>query len=239
MILNSTQKQKIIDYTLEAYPNEMCGVCTQDDFIQLKNASENPLTSFSFDPVEYAAVVSQVTAIVHSHTKDIYKLDIFDLRTPSPKDWHSQRTSGKPWLIVGTEGQNVSEPIQLPRTPSAEYLGRPFIWYVNDCYTLVQDYYRFEFGIILPPHPHKFDWTAGGLFEDMVDDYVAEIGLERVPVDRERVNGDIVVLSRMGMSNNHLGIFHDGKILHQDEVSVEVPAYAFANRISQVLRYAH
>ena len=237
MKLTPLQSQKIIDATLSAWPLEMCGVCTDDDFIELRNVSDNPQRSFAFDPIEYGRLVESVTAIVHSHTKSIDEPEIYDLRTPSRKDRLNQRLSGKPWLIVGCEGEVVSEPVKLPRAPSDQYIGRPFMWFINDCYTLVQDYYLFERGISLMDHADEFDWGEGFIFDSLFYDYIEQAGF--VEIDRQDglKNGDLLILSRMGMSDNHLGIYHEGQVLHQEGLSVSVPASVFQNRISRVLRY--
>ena len=58
---------KIQELALEAYPNELCGVLYESDFIPLTNHASDPLTSFKFDPIEYMAY-TDCKAILHSHT---------------------------------------------------------------------------------------------------------------------------------------------------------------------------
>jgi proteasome lid subunit RPN8/RPN11 len=234
--LTPLQKQKIKDAALAAYPLEMCGICTADDFIELDNMSIEPERSFSFDPVQYAKWVDQVICIVHSHNKKIDEPEVFDLRTPSKKDRLNQRQSNKPWLIVGCEGYEVSEPIEIPRTRSRDYVGRHFMWFVNDCYTLVQDYYYFEKNISLMDHADDFDWTKPDAFSGIFEPYIQQAGF--VSIDHDAIeNGDLVVLSSMQMMNNHLGIYDNGDILHQEGVSLRVPYTAFRGRVNRVLRY--
>lgn len=237
MILNNVQKQKIKDATLSSYPCEMCGICTDDDFIQLDNVSDNPEKSFSIDPVQYAKVINTATCIVHSHCKNISEVETYDLRTPSQKDFISQKRSGKPWLIVGCEGHEVSDPIQLPRTPSPELLGRPFMWYINDCYTIVVDYYKYELGIDIKLHDNSFDWSQINTLSGVFDQHIKNYGFIDSSVD-DLKNGDILIMSVRGMMHNHLGIYHNGNVIHQDGISVEVPYTSLQTRVNRVIRYA-
>lgn len=234
--LTLLQSQKIKDAALRRYPNEMCGVLTAEDFIELDNYAIDPSKSFSFDPVQYGRVVEQVVAIVHSHTKSINDPEHYDLRTPSRKDRLNQRTTNKVWLIVGTEGHEVSEPIQFPREPSSQYLNRPFMWFVNDCYTLVQDWYRFERGIELMDHADDFDPANMQIFSGIFEPYIAQAGFVEVTSGQPKF-GDLLLLSAMGMLNNHLGIYDDGRVIHQLGLSVAEPYEAFLGKIHKVLRY--
>jgi len=152
MKLSFTQVEKIRVHTLRCYPEEMCGVLVDNDFFPIPNVAENKLMSFALDSEHLAVIASRckIAGIVHSHCRNIKHPEVFDTRTPSIADLAGQKQSKVPWLIVATEGETVTPPLTIPRTPSNYYIGRPFIWFINDCYTLVQDYYLFELGIALP-----------------------------------------------------------------------------------------
>lgn len=236
MILNPKQLQKIKDAALADYPNEMCGVCTVNDFVHLKNVSDSPEKSFKIAPAEYVIYVNNVTAIVHSHTRPVNKSDIFDLRTPSMADIDGQIKTGLPWVIVGCEGYEVSDPLIFPRTPSADLIGRPFIWYINDCYTLVMDYYKFNMGVDLPGHDINFDWgiehrRLNNIFENYIESY----GFSEVVIDDIK-NGDVILLDNIGVKN-HIGVYHDGDIIHQLGISTKEHMTNYYTRINKVLRY--
>ena len=234
--LNESQKEKIKSAALAAFPKEMCGVLTADDFIQIANIHSNPGISFTMAPGEYVKVVGRAVAIVHSHTKDM-DIDLgIDPRTPSFKDITNQKLSGLPWLIVATEGKSVTPPIQLPRTPDAKYENRNFIWYINDCFNIVQDYYRFQLEIILPDNifnPFEDD------LKDVIVDYADKHGFKDIyDVDNIK-NGDIVILDSLGKKRNHLGVYHDEMILHQMQTSKFEPFVNHKDRISRILRYGN
>lgn len=234
--LNDLQKERIKDWTFRCYPKEMCGFLTKDDFIPCENISEDPEHSFKIAPESTARWFREAIAIVHSHTKSVSKVTLFDLRTPSKADYNGQKLTGLPWLIVGCEGITVSDPIQLPRVPSREYIGRQFQWFLNDCYNLVQDWYLFELGIELPeaiiPEDYCSVRTTNGIFEQHIESY----GFKEVPYQSLQDN-DLVLLNVAGFEGNHLGVYSQGFIYHQDLVSQKVPYSSFVGRIKKVLRY--
>jgi len=234
--LNEIQINKIKQTALSAFPAEMCGVLTVDDFIQINNINSSPEKSFTFQPSEYAAIIDVAVAIVHSHTK---KPDVnlsVDARTPSVKDIKCQKLSGLPWLIVATEGETVTPAVQLPRSPSAIYEGRDFIWYINDCFTIVQDYYRFQLEIVLPDN--QFD-AFNDSTDEVIKEYADKQGFYDITTIDDIQKGDVVVLDSLGQKQNHLGIYHDEMILHQMQTSRFDPFDNFKGRINRILRYGN
>lgn len=226
--------EKINELAIARYPMEMCGVIIDGDFIELENVAMDRLNSFCFDPLEYRKYL-ECDAIIHSHTikeGQCYKLDI---RTPSRADYIGQKRSGKPWYIIGTNGEHCLPPIRLPRIRSKEYLGRHFMWYINDCYTLVQDYYYHEYGIELLGHADEFDYNQ--IIPEIDRGRIEETGF----ISRNHIgdikNGELILISYRGGESNHLGIFHNDKIIHQDIISREEPFLRFYGRIDSVLTY--
>ena len=234
--LNEKQKNKIDSATLANYPQEMCGVLTKDDFIQIDNVSPNPESSFTMHRVQFGSVIDQAVAIVHSHVKHPEIQINIDLRTPSVKDKRYQKLSALPWLIVATEGQTVMPALQYPRTPNNNYLGRDFIWHINDCYTLVQDYYQFELGINLPDADIGFDPINGDI-NDVFANYVDDYGFKDIHAVDEIQDGDLVLIDAMGFTKNHLGIYHDESLLHQLQRSRLNSFKNYIGQINRILRY--
>lgn len=236
IILSALQREKINNHTLECYPNEMCGLLTSTDFIPLNNIHKVPQNAFKIDKLEIIKYIDEIVAIVHSHTRPISQHEIYDLRTPSTKDIEQQQLTNIPWIIVGSEGVTVTEPIQFPRIRNNTYVGRPFMWFINDCYNLLQDWYWFELGIDLPDHTTKLDYFDISKLSDVFDEYYEQYKFEEVPFRRIQ-NNDVVILSNSNFNRNHLGIYFDGKILHQNQVSIIEPIESFIGRIHKVLRY--
>jgi proteasome lid subunit RPN8/RPN11 len=219
---------------IASYPNEMCGILTADSFVHCENVSENPESSFVLKAEDRAKYHNKTIAIVHTHIPRRHQL--FDLLTPSEADYLEQQKTGVPWLIFGCDGEEISGPNQIKRVPNKELLNRPFVWLISDCYSLVQDYYFFEMGIELPDHklfirPEQFI-MANNLFDQFFEEY----GFKKINLS-EISNGDLVLLDNAGFRRNHLGIYTDGKILHQDGLSVMEDFSHFIGRIHEVLRY--
>lgn len=238
IILSSIQWDKIQEATLSSYPNEMCGILTENDFIHLSNIHDIPEKNFRFDPKDIAIYWEQIKAIVHSHTRDKRKTTLFDLRTPSVADRTNQKKTNFPWLIVGTEGISVTSPIQFPRILNNNYLNRNFIWGINDCYTILQDIYYFELGILLPTHTDAIteDFVNVGNVNDIYKDYPENNGFRQIKVEDIK-NYDVILVDNGGFQRNHLGIFINNEIIHQDMVSVKVPFENFLGRINKVYTY--
>lgn len=235
--LNSLQKSQIEQHTLQNYPNEMCGFLTEDSFIACQNVNAEPTKSFSFNPVEFAQHFTKAIAVVHSHCQDVHKPQIFDICTPSYADMVGQKKSAKPWLIVGTEGMTVTDPLQIPRIPNNQYIGRRFLWFINDCYSLVKDWYQFELGIELADHKAQENYQDIRRLNGIFSDYITEYGFVEIPLaDIQR--GDLLLLDNGGFEENHLGLFTGTSVLHQDMISAEVPFETFIGRIKKVLHYA-
>jgi len=240
-MINISQEQegRIKLHILEQYPKEACGLLSFEEYIPLNNVSSNPENFFSLNMEEYCKylVNREELVLIHSHTLKPNTNPPWDIRTPSLKDLENQKKLNIPWLIYGTDGINVTPPISLPRAASNDYIGRPFLWFINDCWTLVQDYYRFEFGIKLkdskPPADFKRLPCLSGIFDDKIEGY----GFKKLPFDKDLRNGDLLLVDYLGYTKNHLGIYHKGKLLHQASFSVLTDIEQFLGHIHCKLRY--
>lgn len=222
---------------LNNYPNESCGFILKDDtIIFCMNISKTPEKAFKIDSTDYVKYSDDIKYIFHSHCIDPRKGKNLDPRTPSLKDMEGQILTDLPWLIFATEGWVVSEPITLPRNPNTNYLDRPFIWFINDCYTLVQDYYKFELGIELKPYI-LHDYTAIRKSDKVFDEFIEDYGFIELQNLDDLQNGDLFILDNSGFTENHLGIYHDGYILHQGLLSCKEPLENFLGQIKKRLKY--
>ena len=234
--LNKKQKKAIEKHTLACYPEEMCGFLTADNFIPVENTAEDKEHSFKIDAIEFAKHNADIIAIVHSHTRPLKQAELFDLRAPSYQDYLNQKQTNLPWLIVGCESITVTDPIQFPRIKSNEFTDRRFQWFLNDCYNLVQDYFFYERGIELPDAIIEHDYLDIRHKNYLFDNYFEQYGFEEIKLDDIK-EGDLIIIDQGGYKANHLGIYTQGKILHQAMVSSIVPFETFLGRIYKVLRY--
>lgn len=202
---------------VRSYPTEACGVVIRVGKksipIQCGNVSGDPLNTFLICPNDYANAAEQgeIIAIWHTHPEHPAQ--------PSQADQAGCNASELPWFIVGVykreSGFEFSDLIETnPNQEEAPYEGRPYAYGTFDCYTLVRDFYRREFGIILGEYPrvHRF-WNQG---LDFFTKGYPEQGFIQL-IDQKPEYGDLMIMqinSRLSIAN-HIAIYTgDGKILH-------------------------
>jgi proteasome lid subunit RPN8/RPN11 len=236
--LNKEQKEAIAKAAKACYPEEMCGVLLEDSFICIENTHEDRLNHFRIPAKELVQYLGGIKAIVHSHTLKQKRPSRLDLRTPSCEDIQAQQQASVPFLIVGTDGTNVLDALQYPKPLGGELLRRPFIWFIHDCYSLVQDYYFNEFGVELPPHKASKDFKDIRDCDDVFEEHILSYGFKREAKLEGIKNGDLLLLDGIhGGRRNHLGIYHNGIVIHQKDMSVEEPMEHFVGRIHCRLVY--
>jgi len=127
-----------------------------------------------------------------------------------------------PWHIVNpkTETWGYYEPCGY----EAPLLGRPWVWAVTDCWSLVVDWYKKEKGIKL------LDYERPTRIEDFTDDpvferYLPSRGFRLLRPEEPLINGDVLAMSILGKGLNHVAIFIDGDVLHHsaDRLSCREP----------------
>ena len=95
-----------------------------------------------------------------------------------------------------------------------DYVGRTFDLGFMDCFTLVRDYYRQEFGIELPnvARPDEF-WNHD---LDLYSKHYAKNGFQLLDAPpHEWQRGDIILMAIMSSFPNHAAIVvENGQILH-------------------------
>lgn len=226
-------KQIILGNPLE----ENCGIILKnEEIIELKNISEERSKSFRINPTDIMGFSGEIAYIWHNHVVNPRRPPILDPRTPSKADLEGQIASGIPWLIFANDTTTVMEPLQIPRIPNNSYLDRPFCWYINDCYTLAQDYYLFELGITLPSGK-IIDTNDIRKKNHIFDTYLEEYGFTELKDLNDLQNGDIFIIDNGGLHANHILIYDNGEVLHQDLLSKREPIEAYFGRFKKRLRY--
>ncbi len=199
------------------YPAEACGVVIRKGkkslAIPCENISSNP-TMFIVNPDDYLAAVRQgeVIGVWHTHPEASPQ--------PSEADRVGCENSELPWYIVGVYRQadgtlSFSDMVTLePNGFELPYLERPYAFGVLDCWSLVRDYYRREFGIKLGDYPRieKF-WLKG---HDFFGDGWAKEGFVQLINDEAPQRGDLFIMqTESSGAPNHIGVFvGDDLMLH-------------------------
>ena len=213
-------KEAALAHAKEQDPDESCGLLLnirgKERYYPCRNLSAQSDEYFILDPEDYikGSNLGTITAIIHSHPN-----------TPpvaSQADKMSCEQTKLPWYIVNpkTETWGYYEPCGY----KAPLLGRPWVWAVTDCWSLIVDWYKEEKGIQL------LDYERPTRIEEFTDDpvfekYLPSRGFKLLEPNEPLKNGDVLAMSILGKGLNHVGIFIDGDVLHHsaDRLSCREP----------------
>lgn len=183
------------DHARSVMPLEACGLVVSGSYVQCTNVHPDPENHFTIDPRDYAAASEQgeIEAIFHSH------VDFTD--EFSPHDIKSCKGSNLPWVLysVAANAWAYADP-----TGNAPYLGRPWNYGIYDCYALIRDFYKREFGIVLDDYERgaEFEWDnpEWRMFEK---NFKAQ-GF--VDIGEPSRKGDILLMQLQAPFANHVGV---------------------------------
>ena len=213
-------KQDALVHAREQDPKESCGLLVdikgKEKYFPCKNLSTYSQQCFIIDPDDFvkAEETGNILAVIHSHPV-----------TPpiaSQADKISCEDSKLPWHIVNpkTEQWGYYEPSGY----KPPLIGRHWVWGITDCWSLVRDWYKEEKNIILrdwdrPTTPQQF--LENPLFESCA----WRTGFRELRTDEKLINGDVLLMSILNPTLNHVAIFLDGDVLHHlaDRISCKEP----------------
>ena len=142
--------EDVKQYVYENADIEACGLLSLErgrvKWNPCKNKAENPKHDFIIDPLDYKAIADKgdVVGVVHSHPGESPQ--------PSELDRAACDKLGIPWYIFGEN----DEWIKLePSENTYDLLGRPFVYGIYDCFTILKDYYETH-GINI--YPYEYEW---------------------------------------------------------------------------------
>ena len=240
LILEDKIKTQILKHASRQLPRECCGLLAvyngKQRYYPCNNLATNNDT-FIMDVVDFAAVEDEATvlAIVHSHTVGNCQ--------PSMADLQSCEKSGLPWIIVNP---NTEQFYQFePSGYVAPIVGRPYVYKLFDCYTLIRDWYKQNFGLELkieyeaPP----FDvWVNNPIFDIKLPQLIANHGFREVSVT-DAIRGDLLLFSCVRQSTDHLGIYlGEQRFVHHSVnrlSSVDLYGGYWLKQTNKVMRYAY
>ena len=215
-----TWKDAALKHAKDQDPRESVGVLIviigKEQYYTCNNLSTYSQQCFILDPEDYvkADALGEITAIVHSHP--------VTPPSPSQADKVSCEQSGLKWHIVNpkTEMWGYCEPTGY----KPPLIGRQWVWGVTDCWSLVRDYYKQQHNIQLldyqrPTTPQ--DFLDNPLFEQ----YAERTGFRQLNKDEKLQKGDVLLMSILHPTLNHVAIFLGDDILHHlaDRLSTREP----------------
>jgi proteasome lid subunit RPN8/RPN11 len=185
---------------------ETCGfVLTGGAVIAVENVAQHPEKEFEIKAEVYARYGEDITAIWHSHPEGEF---VF-----SPADVQGCKASGLPWVLFHcpTQGFKVADP-----TGTAPYLGRDWVYGLNDCFGLVTDWLRKEMGFDFPDVDRYHDKPEPSLkILEAFPPLMESCGLKRV-TDGVQF-GDVLFMQINSPVPNHCAVMVDpskNRILH-------------------------
>lgn len=219
-------------HAAEQAPAEACGLLVARsrgvEYLPCQNLAASPCEQFLIDPwalVDAESGGAEVVGVVHSHPGASSE--------PSELDLEAHAASGLQWWILGVDGWRG-----IPPAGAQPYEGRSFTHGVNDCYTIVRDWYWREAGIWLPDYARGDDWWERG--EDLYRQNFRSVGFVEVPPADLRP-GDSVLMRIGSPVPNHAAIVLPGaRILHHLAgrlSAVETYGRLYRERTTHVLRF--
>lgn len=236
--LNEETKDQMIREAGRSHPREMCGALVLNNgevsFIKIPNVAAqygiSDRDGFVICPRTYSSVEDKfdVVAVVHSHPDYSAK--------PSAHDIARCNQGEIPWIIVSYPEVDIS--IVYPDKEEVPLIGREFVHGLQDCYTLIKDYYKKEFGIILGEYERDDEWWEKG--QDLyIDNYEREgfISIE----ESELAVGDLLLMQiESGVTNHAAVMYEDNVILHHlygRESCLGIYGGYWRDRTTRILRH--
>jgi proteasome lid subunit RPN8/RPN11 len=244
MTLDKEIKKQIKAHSLEAYPNECCGLVVVNhssktlEAFQCKNISENPEHHFTISPPDYlfASRTGTIIACYHSHPKSENGFSELDKQSSEGLELKS--------ILYSVKGDCFSE-YPLPAQPSQcpSYIGREFEMGKVDCFSVFRDFFRTELNININDYYRDEKWQdETPLLYDL--NYEKE-GFIRVhegpPTPEIKLNKYDCILFKFLKHTEHISIYLDnGLMLHQPRGKyslVEEYTDSFKRRTSYIIRH--
>lgn len=236
-------------YFISKYPEEAVGYFKNGEFFPIDNIAsggyskddawieceDNHIVKQYECVFDGAILIKKPDCIIHSHTYDSDMVN--DPRIPSITDMENQRLTAIEWALVATDGKICSDPVYwgnpYHRPPIKD---REFIFNIQDCLSLVQDWYYETFKILLPDHPRSADWDSKG--HSYMDDLYKVWGFSDIPINEIR-QGDILMMRFLSRTTNHVAIVLDNShLLHHavGQVPLEEPIHKYLGNKNRIVR---
>ena len=177
----------------------------KEKYFACENLAISDNEEFILNPKNYLEAENKgdIIAVIHSHPHTDPK--------PSQADRISCEHSKLTWYIVNPKTEKWGK--CTPEGYKPKLIGRQWVWGVTDCWSLVVDWYKEEKGIVLKDYDRYMspqEFLDNPLFEH----YAKETGFRELRPDEPLKKGDVLLMSIMHPTLNHVGIFLGDMVLH-------------------------
>ena len=210
-------REAVIEHGMQEYPREAVGIVRAGSYVPLENVHDDPANHFRLD-----AFPDGAQAVIHTHTRTDSRLGPLHVSAaPSQSDMQTQQAMGIPWAIQPMQQNGPAGRLEWfgDTCPTPTLVGREFLSGSRDCWCLVRDFFRLQWGINLLNLPRDDDWYRRTEDEfDLLGPYwIKKAGFEPIEFSEARP-GDVVLGSIASRRNNHTGLLCSrGLVLHQIE----------------------
>lgn len=202
-MITDALKELMKEHAMRESPLEACGVVWNGKYYPTRNIEASG--SFMCNPEDIPTTdIEEIEWVFHSHTNGN--------RGFSGSDVKHCNMCRIPYALYCTKTDEFF--FMNPETKEEPYVGRVYISGMQDCYTIVQDFYQREFNTTLP-HVNRWEcWWKDGA--NLISNKVWEdMGFSVVKNKRELERGDVLVMQSGSKYPDHLAIYlGDEKILH-------------------------
>lgn len=240
MHLDSEIVEAFTKHALAEYPKEACGVVVKGKYFPCTNVADQPTKTFRVSAYEMGLIEAKegkVDAVLHSHPYNKQRTSPWPPEWPSAVDMECWLKGSSAWGIAATDGEGMSQLVWLDDQNPEPLEGRQFIHGVNDCYSVVRDWFRQERGIDLPNYPRQIDWWDNG--QDLYSENFAKAGFVEIPASQATV-GDCALFQVKSPVINHAAVITGpNTILHHlfHRLSGKDSLQKWARVITKYVRY--
>jgi cell wall-associated NlpC family hydrolase len=209
--MHARVKRESIDYFCSIISEEGCGLFVVDSFamahfIPCDNTCQNPTIDFTISPdkIAYIQASYKIIGICHSH---IIPTSVGF----SDTDKKYAEKYSLPLYLYHVLNDTWEE--FIPSSYAPPFCGRMFYWGFSDCYSLLRDYYRQCFGIMMKDYPRDetSSWPELGR---MVLQHIEDEGFDQLTPNTPLRAHDVLIFRTNG-SPQHFAIFKgNSMVLH-------------------------